>query len=51
MKADVVAEDEHDTGLREILNYGHTIGHAVEGLKEFELIHGECVSIGMSAVR
>ena len=50
MKADVVAEDEHDTGLREILNYGHTIGHAVEGLKEFELIHGECVSIGMSAV-
>ena len=50
MKAKVVAEDEHDTGLREILNYGHTIGHAVEGLKEFELIHGECVAIGMSAV-
>ena len=50
MKANVVAEDEHDTGLREILNYGHTIGHAVEGLKEFELIHGECVSVGMSAV-
>lgn len=50
MKAVVVGEDEHDTGLREILNYGHTIGHAVEGLKEFELIHGECVSIGMAAV-
>lgn len=49
MKADVVNKDEHDTGHREILNYGHTIGHAVEGLKEFELIHGECVAIGMVA--
>ena len=50
MKACVVGRDEHDTGEREILNYGHTIGHAVEGLKEFELLHGECVSIGMAAV-
>lgn len=50
MKACVVARDEHDTGEREILNYGHTIGHAVEGLKEFELLHGECVSVGMAAV-
>lgn len=50
MKADVVNKDEYDTGVREILNYGHTIGHAVEGLKEFELIHGECVAIGMAAV-
>lgn len=49
MKAAVVGEDEHDTGLREILNYGHTIGHAVEGLKGFELLHGECVAIGMMA--
>ena len=50
MKAEVVNQDEHDTGLREILNYGHTIGHAIEGLREFELIHGECVAIGMMAV-
>lgn len=50
MKASVVAQDEFDIGLREILNYGHTIGHAVEGLKEFELLHGECVSVGMVAV-
>ncbi|MCD8037112.1 MAG: 3-dehydroquinate synthase [Clostridiales bacterium] len=50
MKAVVVSKDEHDTGLREILNYGHTIGHAVEGLKGFELLHGECVAIGMAAV-
>ncbi len=50
MKAVVVGEDEHDTGLREILNYGHTIGHAIEGLKEFELLHGECVAIGMAAI-
>lgn len=50
MKACVVGRDEHDTGEREVLNYGHTIGHAVEGLKEFELLHGECVAIGMSAV-
>ncbi len=50
MKAEVVGQDEHDTGIREILNYGHTIGHAVEGLKEFKLLHGECVAIGMAAV-
>ncbi len=50
MKACVVGRDEHDTGEREILNYGHTIGHAVEGLKEFVLLHGECVAIGMAAV-
>jgi len=50
MKAEVVNKDELDTGFRETLNYGHTIGHSVEGLKEYELIHGECVSIGMVAV-
>lgn len=48
-KADVVSADEKESGLREILNFGHTIGHAVESLKNFELIHGECVGIGMSA--
>lgn len=49
VKAAVVNEDEKESGLREILNFGHTIGHAVETLKEFELIHGECVAIGMAA--
>lgn len=49
MKAQVVQEDERDTGLREILNFGHTVGHAVESLLGFELLHGECVAIGMLA--
>lgn len=48
-KAEVVAKDEKEANIRAILNYGHTIGHAVESLKEFELIHGECVGIGMAA--
>ena len=48
-KAYVVSKDEKESGMRAILNYGHTIGHAIETLKEFELIHGECVGIGMVA--
>lgn len=48
-KADIVNKDEKESGLREILNFGHTIGHAVETLLEFKLVHGECVSIGMVA--
>lgn len=43
----VVSQDEQEKGLRQILNYGHTMGHAVEILAGFDLIHGECVSIGM----
>lgn len=49
IKADVVAEDEREGGLRKILNYGHTIGHAVEGASNFQLIHGLAVAIGMVA--
>lgn len=45
-KATIVALDEKETGLRATLNYGHTIGHAIEALKSPELLHGECVSIG-----
>merc|ERR1712048_1331018 len=45
-KADIVAIDEKETGLRATLNYGHTIGHAVEALTSPKLLHGECVSIG-----
>ncbi|WP_431627554.1 3-dehydroquinate synthase [Alkalinema pantanalense] len=49
-KAHVVAKDEKESGLREILNYGHTIGHAVESLTGYRLVnHGEAVGIGMVA--
>jgi 3-dehydroquinate synthase len=50
MKADVVAADERESGLRRILNFGHTIGHALEaetGYKQF--LHGEAVAWGMVA--
>ena len=50
IKRDVVAVDEHDTGLRMILNFGHTIGHAAEKLGNYvDLAHGEAVAIGMVA--
>ena len=48
IKAEVVSEDERESGLRSILNFGHTIGHAIEtatGYKRY--LHGEAVSIGM----
>ncbi len=49
-KAHVVSKDEKESGLREILNYGHTIGHAVESLTGYRTInHGEGVAIGMVA--
>ena len=49
IKADVVAKDEMDLGLRNILNYGHTIGHAVESASDFRIGHGQAVAIGMMA--
>ncbi len=49
IKADVVAEDEREADLRRILNYGHTIGHAVEAASNFTLIHGKAVAMGMVA--
>lgn len=49
-KADVVGKDEKEAGLRAILNYGHTIGHAVESLTGYRVVnHGEAVAIGMVA--
>ena len=49
-KADVVSKDEKESGLRAILNYGHTIGHAVESLTGYKTVnHGEAVAIGMVA--
>lgn len=49
IKADVVSRDEHESGLRMILNFGHTIGHAVESVSRYRLLHGEAVAIGMVA--
>jgi len=49
IKAAVVVEDERDMGLRHILNYGHTIGHAVESVSGFRIKHGNAVAIGMVA--
>jgi 3-dehydroquinate synthase len=47
-KADVVAEDERETGRRAILNFGHTFGHAIEALTGYSsFLHGEAVAIGM----
>ncbi|MGI6117925.1 MAG: 3-dehydroquinate synthase [Bilifractor sp.] len=49
IKAGVVEEDPKENGLRAILNFGHTIGHAVEKLSAFILPHGHSVAIGMNA--
>jgi 3-dehydroquinate synthase len=49
-KAHVVSQDEKESGLREILNYGHTVGHAVESLTGYRVVnHGEGVALGMVA--
>ena len=47
IKAEVVGRDERESGPRKMLNFGHTVGHAVEALSGFELLHGECIAIGM----
>jgi len=47
IKGSVVEKDEKESGLRAILNFGHTIGHAIETVMDFELLHGECVALGM----
>lgn len=49
IKAEVVEKDEKDLGLRAILNFGHTVGHAVESVSNFKVSHGEAVAIGMLA--
>jgi 3-dehydroquinate synthase len=49
-KATIVSEDEKESDVRAILNFGHTIGHAIEALSSFsKYSHGECVAIGMKA--
>lgn len=46
-KADIVAQDERETGLRKILNLGHTAGHAIENLMQYRITHGEALRQGM----
>jgi 3-dehydroquinate synthase len=47
VKADVVSADLTEKGLREILNYGHTLGHAIERVESYQFRHGDAVAIGM----
>ena len=49
IKAEIVAADPEERGLRQTLNFGHTIGHAVEARSGYGLLHGEAVAIGMAA--
>ncbi|WP_125769839.1 3-dehydroquinate synthase [Companilactobacillus furfuricola] len=49
-KANVVMEDEKESNLRRILNFGHTLGHAIELLADGKLMHGEAVAIGMVSI-
>ena len=50
-QVEVVEEDEKESGLRKVLNFGHTIGHGIESSSGLnELYHGECVSLGMLPV-
>jgi 5-deoxy-5-amino-3-dehydroquinate synthase len=46
LKAAIVASDERDSGRRHLLNYGHTLGHAIERATDFTVRHGEAVAIG-----
>ncbi|MDO4742701.1 MAG: 3-dehydroquinate synthase [bacterium] len=50
IKRDIVGKDEFDNGLRQVLNFGHTIGHAIEACSNFEISHGSAVAIGMVIV-
>ena len=53
IKMNVVEHDEHEAGLRRVLNFGHTIGHAIESIsadEPYPLLHGECVALGMLAI-
>lgn len=49
VKYQVVMKDERESGLREILNLGHTVGRAIETVSEYQLLHGEAVAIGLVA--
>ena len=48
IKRDIVMEDEYETGVRKLLNFGHTVGHAIELLSEYKISHGHAVAAGMA---
>jgi shikimate kinase / 3-dehydroquinate synthase len=48
-KCSIVAADERDAGLRHVLNLGHTVGHAIEGVSDFSYLHGEAIGLGLLA--
>ena len=48
VKNDVVCHDQKESNLRKLLNYGHTFGHGVELVSHFNLLHGECVAVGIA---
>jgi len=50
IKCDIVQKDPFDTGERQLLNFGHTISHAIEKLSRFEIPHGNAVAVGMSII-
>ena len=50
MKRDIVCEDEFDKGLRQLLNLGHTFGHAIESCSNYTIGHGHCVATGMALI-
>lgn len=47
IKKEIIEQDEKDHGIRQLLNFGHTIGHAIESIEAFKVSHGEAVAIGM----
>lgn len=47
LKAKIVSEDEKESGIRALLNFGHTVGHAIEKSSDYQVSHGQAVSIGM----
>jgi 3-dehydroquinate synthase len=47
IKASIVTRDEYDRGVRQTLNFGHTIGHAIEAVSSFQVSHGEAIALGM----
>ena len=49
IKRDIVEKDPTEQGNRALLNFGHTLGHAIEKLKNFEMLHGQCVAVGCVA--
>ena len=49
IKYNVVMKDERESGLREVLNLGHTVGRAIETVSDYRLLHGEALAIGMAA--